>query len=331
MKQFLKRIVKRGLRGLANGALDYDRLARPINHRMDYGKLAREINQIMVPRFERLAQEVRLVREDKKIDQITAIDKEVQTLLALKYKELAAARAPLHAFADVEFRCFSQNGEDGILLYLFSLLGTTNKKSVEIFAGNGIECNTANLIVNHGWTGFLVDGNEDNVARGQKFYAESRDTFIKPPKFVHAWVTADNVNDLIRSNGFAGDLDLFSLDIDGNDYWIWKAIDCINPRVVVLEYHCAWGPDRAVTVPYRPDFQLDLTTHPYYQGASLPAFVKLGRQKGYRLIGCQRYGFNAFFLRDDVGRGLFPEVEAARCLGESCGNWDWGGREWVDV
>ena len=332
MKQFLKRIVKRGLRGVADSALDYDRLARHINGRMDYGKLAREINRIMAPSLERVTQEVRQVREDKKIDQITAIDKEVQTLLALKYKELLAARAPLHPFGEVEFRCFSQNGEDGILLYLLSLLGTTNKRSVEMCAGNGIECNTANLIVNHGWTGLLVDGNPDNVARGQKFYTESRDTFIKPPRFVHAWITADNVNDIIRDNDFAGDLDLFSLDIDGNDYWIWKALDCINPRVVVLEYHAAWGPDRAVTVPYREDFQLDLNTHPYYCGASLPAFVKLGRQKGYRLIGSQRYGFNAFFLREGVGDDLFPEVDAAQCLGADAGrDWDWGGREWVDV
>jgi hypothetical protein len=332
MKQFVKRIVKRGLRGLANGALDYDRLARHINGRMDYGKLAREINRIMAPNLERLSREVRQVREDKKIDQITAIDKEVQTLLALKYKELLAARAALHPFADVEFRCFSQNGEDGILLYLFSLLGTTNRKSVEMCAGNGVECNTANLIINHGWTGLLVDGNPDNVAHGQKFYAESRDTFIKPPRFVHAWITAANVNNLIRENGFGGDLDLFSLDIDGNDYWIWKALDCVNPRVMVLEYHAAWGADRAVSVPYREDFQLDLTTHPYYCGASLAAFVKLGRQKGYRLIGCQRYGFNAFFLREGVGEDLFPEVDAADCLGpDAHGNWDWGGREWVDV
>jgi hypothetical protein len=310
MKQLVKGIVRRVLRPIANSALDYDRV---------------------VHELERIGQEVRLLRTDKKIDQIAAVDKQVQSLLSLKYQELRTAGAPVRRFDEVEFRGFSQNGEDGILLYLFSLLGTTNKRAVEICAGDGIECNTANLIVNHGWDALLVDGNPDHVARGRQFYAESRDTFLKPPTLVHAWVTAENVNDLVRIHGFAGDLDLLSLDLDGNDYWIWKALDCVRPRVVVLEYHCAWGPDRAVTVPYRPDFQLDFSTHPYYSGASLPAFVKLGRQKGYRLVGCQRYGFNAFFLREGVGEDLFAEVEAARCLTTARHDWDWGGREWVEV
>jgi hypothetical protein len=318
MKQIVKRFVRRGLGGLVNAALDHELVAHEVHRRL-------------APEFRRLREELDRLREDKKLDQITAVDKQVQTLLSLTYKERLAAGAPRHAFDEVEFRCFSQNGEDGILLYLFSLLGTTNKNAVEICAGTGIECNTANLIVNHGWHGFLVDGDPENVARGHRFYAECRDTCVRAPKFVHAWVTAENVNDLVRRHGFAGDLDLVSLDIDGNDYWVWQRLDCVRPRVVVLEYHCAWGPDRAVTIPYRPDFRLDLTTHPYYAGASLAAFVKLGRQKGYRLVGAQRHGFNAFFLRAGVGEDLFPEIDAAECLGPNCAAWDWQGREWVEV
>jgi hypothetical protein len=325
MKQSLKRIVKGGLRRLGNALLDYERLAGAI-HGIVTPKLA-QLRQ----ECERLRQEVALLRDSKMIDQIAAVDKEVQLLLSLKYRELLASGGPLPTLGDIEFRCFSQNGEDGILLYLFSLLGTTNQKAVEICAGDGIECNIANLIVNHGWQGLLVDGNPDNVARGQRFYAESRDTFLRPPRFLHAWVHADNVNNLVRDQGFAGDLDLLSLDLDGNDYWIWKRLDCVRPRVVVLEFHRAWGPDRAVTVPYRPDFRLDVSTPLYYCGASLPAFIKLGRQKGYRLVGTQRAGFNAFFLREGVGEELFPEVEAAACLGPRGLEHDWGGREWVEV
>lgn len=240
---------------------------------------------------------------------------ESQVLLSLKYKELLSQKNVLPAFSDIEFRSFSQNGEDGILLYIFSLIGTIGKKAVEICASDGIECNAANLIINHGWTGLLFDGNEELIGRGRQFYAQCASTWIWPPSLVSAWVTAENVNQLIINNGFQGEVDLLSLDMDGVDYWIWKAIECISPRVVVVEYQSMWGSDRAVTVPYRPDFAGEFNEyHLNYGGASLPAFVKLGREKGYRLVGCQRYEFNAFFMREGVGCDIFPEIDAAQCL-----------------
>src|SRR4029077_11273085 len=156
------------------------------------------------------------------LNETAAISQAVQLLLRQKYRDLLDNHLALPELTDTEFRCFSQNGEDGILLYIFSILGTTNKRVVEIGAGDGIECNTANLIINHGWTGLLVDGDEANVAQGRRFYAECRDTFIRPPRFVHSWVSAENVNDLLRQHDFTGDIDLFSLDIDGVDYWLWK-------------------------------------------------------------------------------------------------------------
>jgi hypothetical protein len=244
----------------------------------------------------------------RKIEALTAVGKGAQMLLAQQYRELARAGAPRPAFRDVEFRCFSQTGEDGILLYLFALLGTTNRKCVEVCAGDGIECNTANLIVNHGWDGLLFDGNPKNVRRGRRFYAKCPETFVRPPTFVEAWITAENINALLRENGAEGDIDLLSLDLDGVDYWIWEAIDCVRPRVVVVECRPEWGPEKTVTVPYRPDFATGSVKWPWYGGASLPAFVKLGREKGYRLVGAIRHGFNAFFVRDGVGEELLPEV-----------------------
>jgi hypothetical protein len=315
-------MVRRLFSGLAaRGLAAADRAVRRLGA---YGELRSRLGACA-----ELRQAVDQLRQ--KVDELTAVNQVTQRLLAMQYQQFRAQGAKLPAFRDVEFRSFSQNGEDGILLYLFSLIGTTNKKCVEICAGDGIECNTANLILNHGWTGLLVDGNEGNVARGKQFYAARRDTFLAPPTFVHAWVMAENANSLIRDNGFAGDIDLLSLDVDGIDYWLWRAIDCVRPRVVVLEYHTAWGPDQAVTVPYRPDFRLDFSTHPYYCGASLPAFVTLGRQKGYRLVGCQRNEFNAFFLRAGVGEEFFPEIGAAECLRTNPHDWDWGGREWLAV
>ena len=91
------------------------------------------------------------------LNESTGASQGVQLLLSLRYRDLARERLPLPALRDTEFRCFSQNGEDGLLLYLFALIGTTNRKVVEICAGDGIECNAANLIINHGWHGLLFD------------------------------------------------------------------------------------------------------------------------------------------------------------------------------
>jgi hypothetical protein len=241
-------------------------------------------------------------------------DQIAQILLKLKFRELARHPDDQPQFSDVEFRCHSQNGEDGILLYLFSLLGTVNRRAVEICAGDGYECNAANLIINHGWRGLLVDGDPENVARGRQFYATCRDTCISPPTLIQAWVTAENVNPIVAEHGFAGPIDLLSLDLDGNDYWIWKALDTVMPQVVVLEFNAALGPSASLTIPYQPDFKLDFSVRPYKCGAGLAAFVALGRAKGYRLVGVQSLGFNAFFVRNGVGEAVLPERTAVECF-----------------
>lgn len=255
------------------------------------------------------------------IDHISYVNKGIQILMMQKYKECLKDNIIL-SFDDVEFRNYSQNGEDGILLYIFSIIGTTNKKCVEICAGEGIYCNCANLIINHGWTGLLFDGNKELIMKGQDFYSKHLDTRLYPPTLVHAWINAENVNDLIASHNFEGDIDLLSLDIDGVDYWIWKAIEIIQPRVVIAEIQAIWGSEKSVTVPYDPDFTAGFFNgFGIYSGASLPAFIKLAKNKGYRLVGCQRYGFNALFLRNDVGQEIFPEIQAENCFNHPFAKW----------
>jgi hypothetical protein len=226
-------------------------------------------------------------------------------LLALKGKEY------LPGFSDVGFRKYSQFEEDGILLYIFSLIPTINRTSVEIGAGNGRECMTSNLIINHGWWGHLFDGDERNVRDGKRFFGKHKDTFFSPPKFNHAWVTAENVNELICNSGVSGPIDLFSLDIDGMDYWVWKALSVIQPQVIVCEIHNQIPPDKALTVPYDPAFRF---VSEDFRSASLAAMCKLGKEKGYRLVGTHRFGFNAFFIKKGVGEELFPEVDPGSCM-----------------
>jgi hypothetical protein len=244
--------------------------------------------------------------------------RETQILLSLAYKRMLHDGVPLPGFDDIGFRAHSQNDEDGILLYIFSLLGTTNKKVVDIGCSSVQGSNTSNLIINHAWTGLLIDGYETGIQMAKEFYARCPDTSQVPPVLLHAFVTAENINALIRAQGFVDDIDLLSLDIDGVDYWVWKALDCVNPRVVIVEYQDAIGPDKALTVPYKPDFKAsDYEVNrlsPDYVGASLPAFVKLARQKGYRLVGCNKYGYNAFFVRSGLGEECLPEVTIASCF-----------------
>lgn len=235
-----------------------------------------------------------------------------QKTLMQQYQLLAARGLEfLPGIRDVGFRKYSQFEEDGILLYIFSLIRPINRTCVEICAGNGRECNTANLIINHGWWGHLFDGDEHNVKTGKRFYARNRDTFLHPPRFTQTWITAENVNQKIAESGARGPIDLLSLDLDGMDYWIWKAISVIDPRVVICESSNLVPPNRALTVPYDPEFSFKLED---YRGASLAAMCKLGREKGYRLIGTHRFGFNAFFMKDGIGEELFPEVSVESCV-----------------
>jgi len=271
------------------------------------------------------------------------VDRGTQQLLAMQYRRDAAAGLR-HDFEAVEFRNHSQNGEDGILHYLFSVIGTTSKYVVEMCAGNGRECNAANLIINHGWHALLCDGSEENIRIANEFYWGHPDTWRIPPAICQAWLTADNVDEVIARYGFDREIDLLSIDVDGNDYWLWRAITAASPRVVIIEIQAGWMADAAVTVPYDPQFCVRklvdpvLQTEVDYCGASLPAMVKLGREKGYRLVGANRYGFNVVFVRNDVGADLLPEVAADHCFRHPVARWQYGrvqpllrNEPWVEV
>lgn len=203
-----------------------------------------------------------------------------------------------------EFKIYSQSGEDGTLMGILSRVGTTNKKFMEIGIGNGDECNTANLSINHGWSGFLVDGDEQQVQNARHFYRYCPNVRVE-----QCFVTTDNINELLISHRVTGEIDVMSLDIDGNDYWILEKLNVLHPRIVILEYNPTFGPERSVTVPYDPEFyRMNYHKSGYYHGASLSALTKLMSERGYILIGCDSNGYNSFFVRKDVAEGIFLEV-----------------------
>lgn len=206
-----------------------------------------------------------------------------------------------------EFRVHSQNWADGILLYLFSVLGTGSRRFIEFGCGDGRECNTANLSLNFGWRGLLMDRDPSYAEAARRFYRDR----LKADGLVTVSaerIDRENVNEVFRAHGVEDELDLLSIDIDGNDYWVWEAIEVVRPAVVVVEFNPSFGIDKAVTVPYDPEFDR-FTKHPsgFYHGASLPALAKLGKRKGYMLVHAESGGVDAFFVRRDAGEGRLHE------------------------
>ena len=196
-----------------------------------------------------------------------------------------------------EYSWLSQNGEDGIIRYLFDRIGFESRWFVE-FGFGPVQCNALRLMKYEDFSGFLMDGASENVDFFN--YAAKRSGFGKV-KAVQAFISLDNLQDLIRGNGVPDDIDFLSLDVDGNDYWFWEALTCVSPRLVCIEYNAGLGPDLSMTVPYDPEFER-YSQHPsgFFHGASLTALATLGKRNGFYLIGCDSTGTNAFFFRDDI-------------------------------
>lgn len=229
--------------------------------------------------------------------------KAAQLHLIHQYRQLLHL-GQIPRLSDTGFRNYSQFDEDGLLLYLFAVLGTRNKTFVDIGSGDGINSNCANLALNHGWHGLFIDGNRRHIEHGERYYRHHPDTWAFPPKFVNAMVQRENINQLISDAGFSGEVDLVSIDIDGNDYWIWDALSAIQPRVVMIETHVEFGYESLV-VPYDKDYCYP-GKHPEYHGASPAAMIKLARQKGYRLVGSNLYGFNTIYVQEGLAEDRLP-------------------------
>lgn len=197
---------------------------------------------------------------------------------------------------DYEFRVFSQWGEDGIIQYLVRNIDVANKVFVEFGVQDYREANTRFLLLNDNWSGLVLDSDPANVARIQADLIYWGYNI----RAVEAFVTRDNINQLLQEQGITGEIGLLSIDIDGNDFWVWQAIDAIQPIIVVIEYNHRFGSEATVTIPYRADFDRTKSPHgPAYFGASLGALCWLAERKGYSFVGCGSSGVNAFFVRRD--------------------------------
>jgi hypothetical protein len=196
-----------------------------------------------------------------------------------------------------EFKVFSQWGEDGIIQFLLDRVPIENSIFVEFGIGDYSESNTRFLLKNNNWMGLVIDGSEKSIHRLKQSALYCQYNLRSECSFI----TKHNINQLITKQGISGDIGILSVDIDGNDYWVWDAINCIQPRIVICEYNSLFGKDRNVTSIYADDFQI-FKAHfsGLYWGASIGAFNHLAQKKGYSLVGSNTAGNNIFFVRNDV-------------------------------
>lgn len=218
-------------------------------------------------------------------------------------------KKPVTFLSEASFDIFTYHGEDGIVSYLLQKLGNVPKTFVDIGAGDCIKSNCAALVTHFGWNGVFIDKDEIQLGIGKSFYKE-RIKHGSEIKFICAEVTDGNVNNIISGSGVKGEIGLLSIDIDGNDYWIWKTIDIIRPKIVLIEAKVEFG-FRNVIVPYGP--QNHHSVDKMYNGASVESLRLLGERKGYKLVGSNKQGYNLFFVRQSEN---MPSVSAEEVLRE---------------
>ena len=202
---------------------------------------------------------------------------------------------------DYEFQVFSQFGDDGIIRYLINNIKITKNKFIEFGVENYEEANTKFLLESFNWEGLIIDSDNNYVSDIKKKNYYWRYNLNVANEFI----SKENINSIINDNNFSGEIGILSIDIDGNDYWIWEEINTVTPSIVVIEYNALFGDKLSVTIPYNKNFsrnnnQNNNQNKNVYYGASLNALFKLGNKKNYSLICTNSNGNNAYFLRNDL-------------------------------
>lgn len=217
-------------------------------------------------------------------------------LLAKTLIEQNKQKGIVDRLEEVEFKVFSQWGDDGIIQYLIHHIDIPHKTFVEFGVENYTEANTRFLLINDNWSGLIMDGSEVNMQ-----YTRSDEIYWKYDlQCKAAFITAENVNELIASASFEKEVGILHIDIDGNDYWVWKAINVINPIIVIIEYNSLFGHEHPWTTPYNPAFyRTEYHFSNLLYGTSLCSACDLADEKGYVFVGCNSAGNNAYFVRKD--------------------------------
>lgn len=215
-----------------------------------------------------------------------------QAKIWLQYKTADSSRD----IRDYNFKVFSQWGDDGIIQYLVHHLPMTNKSFIEFGVEDFQESNCRFLMMHDNWSGFVMDGSEKKMKKTrQRDYYWQYDLTAQT-----AFITCENINELLDASGFGESPGIISIDIDGVDYWVFQEIRH-RPAIFILEYNAIFGAERSITIPYKADFyRTEAHSSNLYYGASLRALTQAAEAKDYSLVGCNDAGNNAYFIRNDL-------------------------------
>lgn len=193
-----------------------------------------------------------------------------------------------------EFSGFSQNGEDGISDYLSSQLIEKNRYFFEIGSSDGIENNTVWFAIAKKYSGIMIEGNRKLSERSGRIIEQ----FNIGVNCENMFISQENIKQVINLSHHENP-DIFSLDIDGNDYYVMKALleNGFRPKICIVEYNSVFGPEKIATIPYAHDFfYLKAHSSGLYYGVSIAAWKKLFFEKGYKFVTVDSRGVNAFFV-----------------------------------
>ena len=219
------------------------------------------------------------------------------------WSELLSQKKNIKTLSETEFKVFSQWGDDGIIQYLVNYLEIDNKFFIEFGVEDYLESNTRFLLINDNWSGIVMDGSENNISKIKESEIYWKQDLIAK----YAFITEKNINQLLLEENVKENIGLLHIDIDGNDYWIWKALKVVSPIIMILEYNSVFGYERAITIPYNEDFISSTAHYSYlYFGASILALCDLAEEKGYAFIGSNSAGNNAYFVKKDHLKELKP-------------------------
>ncbi|HEV2708973.1 MAG TPA: hypothetical protein VGU67_02065 [Edaphobacter sp.] len=211
------------------------------------------------------------------------------------------SREVVSSLQEIEFKVSSQWGEDGIIDWLIeqARIPCVSRSFVEFGVEDYRESNTRFLLQNRNWRGLIMDGsNAMTRAVREDALAAAHDLTAQV-----SFITRENINELITNAGFGGDIGLLSIDLDGNDYWIWEAIHAVRPIICICEYNAVFGDMFPICTPYKARFDRAKAHDSYlYFGASIVALQSLAIKKGYRFVGTTSAGNDAFFVREDYAQ-----------------------------
>jgi len=231
-----------------------------------------------------------------------------------KILDLSIKDKSLNELNDYHYSIFSQFNEDSVIQYLIKNLKIENKIFIEIGVENYEEANTRYLLENNNWEGLIIDSSKENIniVKKQNYFWRHK------LKAENTFINVENVNEIIDKYKFPKQIGLLSIDIDGNDYWIWEAISVVSPDILVIEYNALYGSEKSLTLKYEKNFKRpDKGIYKCLYGASLKALTSLSERKGYSLVATNLNGNNAFFVKQTLLNDKVYEQDYKTCFKEN--------------